>query len=231
MKRKIWLTAWLTLLILAFAGGAAMADETGEVAEIGNTKYATLEAAIKAVQTNETVTLLTNVTLTTPLTIVNKEFTLDFAGHELTSTVSTANAHAVSLTGTNSKVDMVSTVKGGGITATQLTGNGGAIAVTSGCTLTVATPDLVRGDVVEIQDGEVIKMNFYSSDTKKYYTTMEEATADGAKNISVVGHALLAQNASVSKGTSLTVPNRTSLAVSANTTLTVDGTLTLFSDA
>ncbi|MEG1812496.1 MAG: hypothetical protein RR337_04270, partial [Clostridia bacterium] len=154
MKRKIWLTAWLTLLILAFAGGAAMADETGEVAETGGTQYATLEAAIGAVNSNETVTLLTNVTLADTLTITDKTFTLDFAGHELTSTVSVDGAHAVSLTGT-SNVAMVSNGSGG-ITATQLTGNGGAIAVTSGCTLTVESADLIHGDVVEIQNGEVI---------------------------------------------------------------------------
>ncbi|MEG0985510.1 MAG: Ig-like domain-containing protein [Clostridia bacterium] len=123
MKRKIWLTAWLTLLILAFAGGAAMADEAGtNEAKIGNTQ-------------------------------------------------------------------------------------------------------------VEIRDDADIKMNFYSSDKQKYYTTMEEATEDGAKNISVVGHALLTQSVAVQAGTSLTVPNGKKLEVSTGTTLTVNGTLTLFSDA
>ncbi|MEG1514315.1 MAG: hypothetical protein RSD95_05450, partial [Clostridia bacterium] len=123
MKRKIWLTAWLTLLILAFAGGAAMADETGtNEAKIGNTQ-------------------------------------------------------------------------------------------------------------VEIRDDADIKMNFYSSDKQKYYTTMEEATEDGAKNISVVGHALLTQSVAVQAGTSLTVPNGKKLAVSPGAALTVNGTLTLSSDA
>ncbi|MEG2134861.1 MAG: Ig-like domain-containing protein, partial [Clostridia bacterium] len=228
MKRKIWLTAWLTLLILAFAGGAAMADETGEVAETGGTQYATLEAAIGAVNSNETVTLLTNVTLADTLTITDKTFTLDFAGHELTSTVSVDGAHAVSLTGT-SNVAMVSNGSGG-ITATQLTGNGGAIAVTSGCTLTVESADLIHGDVVEIQNGEVIKMNFYSPDTKKYYTTMTEVTEDEqARNISMVGDVALVKNqtATVQAETTLTVGAGKKLEVSEGATLTVDGALTI----
>ncbi|MEG0146757.1 MAG: hypothetical protein RR739_11890, partial [Clostridia bacterium] len=178
MKRKIWLTAWLTLLILAFAGGAAMAGEATNEAKIGSKEYTTLAEAIAAVQPKETVTLLKDVTLADTLEIANKEFTLDFDGYVLTSEVSTANAPVVSLTGT-SKVNMVSNGKGGGIIASRLAENGGAIAVTSGCMLTVESADLIHGDVVEIQNGEVIKMNFYSSDTKKYYTTMEKATADG----------------------------------------------------
>lgn len=68
-------------------GSTPEGTETAEVAEIsGSTvKYATLQEAIKAAQTGDTVTLLNNVASKAQITI-NKNITLDLNGKELCST-------------------------------------------------------------------------------------------------------------------------------------------------
>lgn len=64
----------------------ALAD--GNVAKIGTTEYGTLAAAFNAATTGQTVTLMSNTTLSAVNEItVNDEITLDLAGYTVTSTV------------------------------------------------------------------------------------------------------------------------------------------------
>lgn len=57
------------------------------VAQIGDVKYASLAEAIAAATDGQTMTLLENITVTSPNAIeINKKLTIDFAGHTLTST-------------------------------------------------------------------------------------------------------------------------------------------------
>jgi len=98
---------WLSLLLLV--GVAAIAvpglNETNEssVAKIGNTEYATLESAFAAAPNGETVTLLTDVTLSgnLELALEGKSVTFDLGGNTLNGRT---NLKSGSLTIQNGKI-------------------------------------------------------------------------------------------------------------------------------
>ena len=71
-----------------FANNFRPASSATYVAQIGDTKYETLDAAITAAQAGDTVKLLENVTLTEALVIPEgKNFTLDLNGKDITGNV------------------------------------------------------------------------------------------------------------------------------------------------
>ena len=107
MKRKLCSVLLALCMVLTLLPVSAMADdgaEAGEsapaevpaasnVAKIGDHEYATLAEAVNAAQNGETVTLLSNVTVTKPIE-VTKSMTLDLNGHVLTAaTASDRSGH------------------------------------------------------------------------------------------------------------------------------------------
>ena len=85
MKRKLLSILLTFCLAFSLLPTAALADEGSDpVAQIGETKYATLQAAINEATGNATVTLLANVTedVTVP---AGKNVTLDLNGHNITN--------------------------------------------------------------------------------------------------------------------------------------------------
>ena len=84
------LFAWMIAVLLPF--GAAAEVSADDVAKIGDVGYSTLQDAIDAARTGDTVTLLKDITLgsykqgeTTAAITINKEITLDGNGKTLTS--------------------------------------------------------------------------------------------------------------------------------------------------
>ena len=84
------LFAWMIAVLLPF--GAAAEVSADDVAQVGDVGYSTLQSAIDAAQTGDTVTLLKDISLgsytqgdTTAAITINKEITLDGNGKTLTS--------------------------------------------------------------------------------------------------------------------------------------------------
>lgn len=93
-------------------------------AAIGTVHYDTIPAAIAAAKPGDTVTLLTDVTISSPLRI-GKDLVLDLGGKTLAADLSSAGLSAVSFTADG-------TLRGG-----QITANTGSALLVSGCTVTV----------------------------------------------------------------------------------------------
>ena len=66
---------------------ATLSAADASAASIGNTKYATLKAAIDAAANGDTVTLLDHVTITETLVIADKSITVNLNGNEINSTM------------------------------------------------------------------------------------------------------------------------------------------------
>ncbi|MCC8047215.1 MAG: hypothetical protein LIP12_17285 [Clostridiales bacterium] len=84
-KKKIWAGLFLTMLVSFIFGMSAMAASS-TVAKIGNTKYTSLETAIKKVKTGQTIVLQKDLSYTKDLTInrSGKEFTINLNKHTIT---------------------------------------------------------------------------------------------------------------------------------------------------
>ena len=83
MKRKFF-AAFLSLcMVMSLVPMTALAAE-GDVAQVGDTSYSTLQAAFEAADNGNTVTLLQDTTYNNRIT-VNKNVTLDLGGNTLTS--------------------------------------------------------------------------------------------------------------------------------------------------
>ena len=143
--------------------GTVKKDETSTaVAKIGNTEYATLEAAIAAAQDGQTVTLLADATEDVA---INKNITLDLGGKTLTNT----NAGKATISVSNGATATVKngSVKGGtsfytiqnngtatleDVTATA--GNNGSSMIDNWGTLTINSGDYSGGlNVVKSEEG------------------------------------------------------------------------------
>ena len=95
---KRWLSAFLCACMVAMTVPCAFAaDEevTDPVAKIGEQGYTTLEEAIASAKDGDTITLLKNIDLETDRVYLNKNVTLDLAGHELTSANTTCTVLSV----------------------------------------------------------------------------------------------------------------------------------------
>lgn len=104
-KRIMWLivvTAIVCVLTLAVALPAS-ANENANVAKIGDTEYASLDDAIAAANDGDTITLISDVEVTSVVTVSGKSITLDFGGNTLTSSatngISVAADAALTITG------------------------------------------------------------------------------------------------------------------------------------
>lgn len=84
MKHKLLSILLCLAMALSLLPTAALAEE-GKVAQIGETKYATLQAAVNAANNDDTITLLADVIQNTMLTI-NKNITLNLNGKKIYNT-------------------------------------------------------------------------------------------------------------------------------------------------
>lgn len=119
------------------------AEATENVAQIGDTTYATLEAAVKAasMDTKTTIQLLKNVALADTLVIeTGKNIELDLNNHQITSNYAESNRFLISISGGALTVTDSSAEKGGMIAATdpsygygiQMQGTGSSFGLSGG---------------------------------------------------------------------------------------------------
>lgn len=151
-KRIMWLivvTAIVCALTLAVALPAS-ADENANVAKIGDTEYATLDAASKAAKTGDTITLLRDVDLGTnsarfynPSVSSCHDLTFDLNGHTITSAAATDGTVIVA------RVGLV--IKNGTIVNTNTAATTAAVYVTNKGTTTLENITLKStGDGVHV---------------------------------------------------------------------------------
>lgn len=135
------------------------ASATTNVAKVGDTEYATLEAAVAAVtDTNNTITLLTDVIQNTSLSIT-KSLTFDLAGHKIYNTVDIWHDS----TGDDDP-NIVSLISIDGGASVTITGNGTIDAKENDCyTINVVNGELTIENgtfwgnisVVQVQKGKL----------------------------------------------------------------------------
>lgn len=151
-KRIMWLivvTAIVCALTLAVALPAS-ANENANVAKIGDTEYATLDAASKAAKTGDTITLLRDVDLGTnsarfynPSVSSCHDLTFDLNGHTITSAAATDGTVIVA------RVGLV--IKNGTIVNTNTAATTAAVYVTNKGTTTLENITLKStGDGVHV---------------------------------------------------------------------------------
>ena len=151
-KRIMWLivvTAIVCALTLAVALPAS-ANENANVAKIGDTEYATLDAAAKAAKTGDTITLLKDVDLGTnsakfynPSVSSCHDLTFDLNGHTITSAAATKGTVIVA------RVGLV--IKNGTIVNTDTAAATAAVYVTNKGTTTLENITLKStGDGVHV---------------------------------------------------------------------------------
>ena len=137
MKRKI-LTLLLALaMVLTMLPMTALAAE-GDVAEVNGQGYSTLQSAIDAANSGDTVKLIANVVQNTQLSI-DKDITLDLNGKEVYNTADIWSDEAVAL---------IAIRKGANVT---ITGNGTLKAKENDC----YTINMIDGDLT-IENGTII---------------------------------------------------------------------------
>ena len=137
MKRKI-LTLLLALaMVLTMLPMTALAAE-GNVAEVNGQGYSTLQSAIDAANSGDTVKLIANVVQNTQLSI-DKDITLDLNGKEVYNTADIWSDEAVAL---------IAIRKGANVT---ITGNGTLKAKENDC----YTINMIDGDLT-IENGTII---------------------------------------------------------------------------
>ena len=134
MKRKL-LSVLLTLaMALALLSVSAMA-EGAEVAQIGETKYATLAEAIAAAQDGNTVTLLADINTPDTSYYIDKRLTIDLKGKTVTGS---GYDGVFSITGADAEV----CIKNGAVVAVEGSGSAGKYTMAvwahaAGCTVTL----------------------------------------------------------------------------------------------
>ena len=170
MKKK-FLAVLLTLLMLLGALAMTTAADGGNVAEVNGTQYATLQAAVNAASTGETVTLLAD---TSEDVTIDKSITLDLGGKTLTN--KSAGKATISVTGGTVTVKN-GTVQGGtsyynievtegsnanltleGVTATA--GNNGSSMIDNWGTMTITSGTYSGGmNTVKSEEGSTLTIN------------------------------------------------------------------------
>lgn len=170
MKKKI-LAVLLTLLMLLGALAVTTAADGGNVAEVNGTQYATLQEAVDAASTGETVTLLAD---TSEDVTIDKSITLNLGGNTLTN--KSAGKATISVTGGTVMVKN-GTVQGGtsyynievkkdsnadltleGVTATA--GNTGSSMIDNWGTMTITSGAYSGGmNTVKSEEGSTLTIN------------------------------------------------------------------------
>lgn len=164
---------------------------TTNVAKVGDTEYATLEAAVEAVtETNNTITLLTDVIQNTSLSI-SKSLTLNLNGHKICNTKDIWSDTDVSIL----------SIKNSAVVT--ITGNGTIDAKENDCyTINVVNGELTIENgtfwgnisVVQVQKGKLTvnggKFDLYQKweDSNKYLLNcIDDAFASGAATVAIYG--------------------------------------------
>lgn len=182
MKKK-FLAVLLTLLMLLGALAVTTAADGGNVAEVNGTQYATLQEAVNAASTGETVTLLAD---TSEDVTIDKSITLNLGGNTLTNT--SAGKATISVTGGTVAVKN-GAVQGGtsyynievtkdsnadltleGVTATA--GNNGSSMIDNWGTMTITSGTYSGGmNVVKSEEDSKLTINggTFSRDTAPKY--------------------------------------------------------------
>ena len=170
MKKK-FLAVLLTLLMLLGALAMTTAADGGNVAEVNGTQHATLQEAVNAASTGETVTLLAD---TSEDVTINKSITLNLGGNTLTN--KSAGKATISVTGGTVTVKN-GTVQGGtsyynievtkgsnanltleGVTATA--GNTGSSMIDNWGTMTITSGTYSGGlNVVKSEEGSTLNIS------------------------------------------------------------------------
>ncbi|MBO7239351.1 MAG: hypothetical protein J6V23_02580 [Bacteroidaceae bacterium] len=117
-----------------------------KVAAIGETVYATLQAAVEAAQAGETVVVLENIELSTPVVVAaDKELTLDLNGKTVSYTSAVVGEDMIT---NNGNLTIDSSVEGGKITYnnTDTTGKNVTISTISACP---GSTLVVKGGTIE----------------------------------------------------------------------------------
>lgn len=146
----------------------------GDVCQIGDQKYSTLQDAVAAVQPGQTITMLTEVELTETVTISGgKNITLDLNGVKISSQVN--RSFTVTGSGTSLKVNDTSTEKKGEISLIHLQSAYSArvINVESSASFTLA------GGSITIVDGVDATAVYTANDTTFTMTGGSISTKDG----------------------------------------------------
>ena len=129
MKHKLLSILLCLAMALSLLPTAALADgggtQTNDVAQIGSTGYATLQAAVNAANDGDTVKLLDNVDLTETLIIKDKIITLDLNGKTISNSTNIWNegTYSWSLISVRDKGNLTidDTVGGGTLKAKKMT--------------------------------------------------------------------------------------------------------------
>jgi len=158
LKRTLSIVALMAMTLCAWADG---------VAKIGDTEYATLQAAVKAAEANSTIVLTTDITETVANTTNANSFTIDLGNHTWTYTKKDNDYAALK----QDKEGSVITLKNGTITTTTTEGfnvwaRTGKVIIESG-TYNVNTHEdynvYTTGGYVDIKGG-----TFTNSDNTAY---------------------------------------------------------------
>lgn len=156
MKIRKLLAAAFGCFALLFGTTAAHAAETA-VAKIGETPYSSLNEAIKAVQTGETITLVSDIEINTAISGTNctsvQEYTLDLNGKTISATaelgLSAYKADWGDVYEATGKINLYKptrvTVKNGGF---RSVGKSGRIRAEDGCSATIENVTFTMGDVL-----------------------------------------------------------------------------------
>lgn len=167
MKKK-FLAVLLTLLMLLGALAMTTAADGGNVAEVNGTQHATLQAAVDAAGTGETVTLLAD---TSEDVTINKSITLNLGGNTLTNTGAgkatlTVASGAVATVKNGSVVGGKSyyTIQNNGTltleTVTATAGNTGSSMIDNWGTMTITSGTYSGGlNVVKSEEGSTLNIS------------------------------------------------------------------------
>ena len=170
MKKK-FLAVLLTLLMLLGALAMTTAADGGNVAEVNGTQHATLQAAVDAAGTGETVTLLAD---TSEDVTIDKSITLDLGGKTLTNTG--AGKATISVTGGTVTVKNgavqggtsyynIEVTKGSNAdltleTVTATAGNNGSSMIDNWGTMTITSGTYSGGlNTVKSEEGSTLTIN------------------------------------------------------------------------
>ena len=198
MKRKLLSILLTFCLAFSLLPTAALADE-GKVAKVGDTEYTTLQAAIDAAKSGETVTLLANINTPTTSYVIRKSLTID-----LNSQTITADGYdsVFAIEGEGNHV-VINATNGGKVIAVENSGSAGKYAMAvwlagKNSTLTINGGEFSQSitsmsdpqmDMIYTSKGVItINGGTFRSGTPKWTLNIKDsAYKDGSANIIVNG--------------------------------------------
>lgn len=199
------------------------------IMEIGSTGYATVDGALAAVTTGQTIRLLTNINYSGGITVSGKKITFDLNGHEFNVVnpsgdgLSVKDGGSVGLTGAGLSGEFNVTGVGYGVhvsgeTSHAAVTNATATAFEYGCGAYA-----YRGAISVA--GNVTSMGNYSNGARSYYGTVTIGGNARANGFGSFG--IYAEGGSICVAGNVTASANNSAGVHCSgTTVTVDGTIT-----